>query len=103
MVRISGRFAGLALVLLAGAVTGPGVAHAQATESMIRELCTDTDQENCWVKAGAQICDKEQAACAVVPLRAPAKAIQKSAGRWLVETQYGSGWVNERLLIIGAN
>jgi hypothetical protein len=66
----------------------------------IRQLCTSVQQSNCWVKAGAAICDKDQISCGKIPDHAPATVIEKQERRWLVLTQFGQGWVSDRMMML---
>ncbi|MBB4017387.1 hypothetical protein GGR16_002416 [Chelatococcus caeni] len=75
-------------------------AGAETWDESIRRLCTSTQQEACWVKSGAPVCDRDQVVCRSVPDHAPAKILGKDGKRWQVQTAYGSGWVNERLMMI---
>ncbi|QRM34821.1 hypothetical protein [Microvirga sp. VF16] len=65
-----------------------------------RRLCTSTQQQACWIKAGAALCDKDQMRCDKLPDHAPARIIGHSGGRWNVQTAYGAGWVSERMIMM---
>lgn len=90
------RFLALASV---GLVALTATASAEEPwDNRIRRLCTSTVQENCWVKAGTAMCDKDQLICKELPDFAPARVIRKEGKRWLVQTKFGTGYVNERLM-----
>jgi hypothetical protein len=65
-----------------------------------RRLCTSTQQQACWIKAGAALCDKDQMRCDKLPDHAPARIIGHSGARWNVQTAYGNGWVSERMIMM---
>lgn len=88
--------------LLVGlAILTSGVVNAaEPWDAAVRRLCTSLDQQDCWVKSGAALCDREQISCKNLPDHAPAVIIGRSGKRWNVRTEYGSGWVSERLMML---
>jgi hypothetical protein len=79
----------------------PPPAYADASfDRCVRKLCTSQRQQSCWVKAGAAMCDADQMGCVTLSDLTPAKAVRKQGRRWQVETAFGKGWVNDRLIMI---
>lgn len=92
----------LAALVLLGAASA-SQARTETWDQSVQRLCTSTKQDDCWVKAGSAICDKDQLICSNLPDHASAKVIRKAGKRWLVETPYGKGWVNERMMMIDSS
>lgn len=92
--------------LLAGSLLAlPLLAHeaalAESFEASVRRLCTGTRQQDCWVKAGAALCPTTGGSpCTDLDDHTPARAIRKEGRRWLVETARGTGWVQERAMVV---
>lgn len=87
------------------AVLSFGVApsHADgAFDDCVAKLCISSDQMNCWVKAGAELCD-DNGDCSDVPDHAGALALERGQGQWKVQTQYGTGWVNDRYIMVDSS
>ena len=89
---------GLLVGLVVAAAVSPAL--AESFDASVRRLCTGTRQQACWVKAGADLCPQNGAACIDVPDRAFARAIRKEGRRWLVETVHGTGWVQDRFMLV---
>lgn len=92
-----------AVVLMLALSLAPSMAHSEEWDASVRRLCVSTKQMDCWVKAGAAICDKDQVTCKDLPDHAPAKIIRKVGKRWLVETPFGKGYVSERMMMIDSS
>ena len=78
-------------------------ADARATEQFdacVRKLCTDTEQGDCWIKGGAQLCNKNQSICRELEDNTASKNIRKVGKQWEVETPSGRGWVNQRWMMV---
>ena len=88
------------MLIAACLLSTPAVAHSETWDQSIKRLCTSTKQDDCWVKAGAALCDKDQISCTDLPDHAPAKVLRKAGKRWLVETPFGKGWVSGRMMMI---
>ena len=89
----------LGAALLSFIVIAP--VHAdQSFDACIRKLCRSTDQMDCWVKAGAAMCDKDQISCKNVPDHTGARVVNKRAARWQIETKYGKGWISDRMIMV---
>ncbi len=82
-----------------GASLGSARADA-AFDRCVRKLCVSTSQPNCWIKAGAAMCDREQIVCKELPDHAPAKVVTKVGSRWEVITKFGRGWVSDRMTMV---
>jgi hypothetical protein len=92
------------LLLLAGFCAGfPTSAPAEENwDARVRRLCTSVTQQDCWIKAGAQLCDESGKRCRTLEDHTPAKIIRKSGRRWQVETSSGNGWVSDgRMMVDG--
>lgn len=75
--------------------------HAETWDHCVRRLCTSTHQQNCWLKAGTAMCDKDQMECKELPgMGNPFRVIRKESNRWLVQTRHGKGWVSERMVML---
>jgi hypothetical protein len=94
----------LSLVVgLAAMALGASPAHAgRAFDACVRKLCVSTGQMDCWVKSGSEICT-DDGACHDLPDHAGARILDKSANSWNVETQYGSGWVANRSMMVDSS
>jgi hypothetical protein len=96
-------------LLLAGvvaAVVSLAGANARADarfDACVRKLCVDTTQRDCWIKAGAELCNKSGSSCRDLQDHTSAKAIRKAGKRWELETEFGTGWVNERLMMVSGD
>jgi hypothetical protein len=86
------------------AIYRPIPASADASfDACIKKLCVSTSQMNCWVKAGAALCDRDQTQCKDIPDHAGAVVIRKVQRRWEVVTVYGRGWVSDRMMMISGD
>lgn len=72
-------------------------------DACVRKLCVDTQQGDCWIKAGAQFCDKSGASCRELEDHTAAKVIRKTGKRWEMETKSGTGWVNQRWMMVSGD
>lgn len=78
--------------------------HADAKfDACVRKLCISTKQNDCWIKAAAAMCDRDQIQCTDLPNHAPAKVIRKVGNRWEVQTSYGKGWVSDRMTMVAGD
>ncbi len=85
----------------AGVVLFAATASAEEPwDNRIRRLCTNTAQQDCWIKLGAAMCDKDQLTCKDLPEHTAARVIRKEGKRWFVQTKFGNGYVNERWLMV---
>ena len=84
-------------VLMLGSAT---VGAAEPWDAAVRRLCTSLEQQDCWIKAAAALCDREQMACRNLDDHTPAIVLGKAGKRWNVKTASGSGWVSDRLMMI---
>ena len=83
------------------AMLASGVAMAaEPWDTAVRRLCTSLEQQDCWIKAGAALCDREQMACRNLDDHTPAIVLGKAGKRWNVRTASGSGWVSDRLMML---
>jgi hypothetical protein len=87
-------------VATAGAVR-PALAD-RAFDDCVQQLCVSTGQMNCWVKAGAELCN-DGVGCSDVPDHAGARIIDRMEGQWFLETQYGQGWVEDRYMMVDSS
>src|SRR5438128_2703950 len=71
----------------------------QAFDACVQKLCVSTDQMNCWVKAGAELCN-DGVGCSDIPDHAGARIIDRMEGQWFLQTQYGEGWVEDRYMMV---
>lgn len=94
-------WASLAYVAIVVALTTSATAASPKSEfdNCVRKLCTSTSQGDCWVKAGAAMCDRDQVQCRDLPDNAPAKILSRSGERWQVQTGYGKGYVSGRMMM----
>lgn len=91
----------LVLAVLSSGMDG---AYAdQAFDACVRKLCTNTEQGNCWIKAGADLCKKPGKQCSEVEDHAGAKVINKVGKWWHMETGKGAGFVNERFMMVSGD
>lgn len=74
----------------------------EALDNCVQQLCVSTGQMNCWVKAGAELCN-DGVGCSDVPDHAGARVIDRMDGQWFLQTQYGEGWVEDRYMIIDSS
>jgi hypothetical protein len=86
---------------------GVGLAAPAAAEedwdARVRRLCTSVTQEDCWIKAGARLCDETGKRCISLEDHTPARVIRKTGRRWQVETRAGNGWVSDgRMMVDGS-
>lgn len=95
------RIITILMAVAASAITCPALAD-QAFDSCVEQLCTSTDQMDCWVKAGSELCN-DGVGCSDVPDHAGALIIDKMDGQWFVQTQYGKGWVENRSMMIDSS
>jgi hypothetical protein len=82
------------------AALGAMPASAMTWDGCIKKLCKSTSQNDCWVKAWAALCDRDQTSCRDLPDHAPAKVIKRVGHRWQVQTSYGNGWVSDRMMMV---
>lgn len=88
-------------ILIALAVMVSGAAGAaEPWDAAVRRLCSSLSQEDCWIKSGAAVCDRDQLGCRNLPDHAPAIVLGKSGKLWHVRTAVGDGWVNERWMML---
>lgn len=80
-------------------VSGAAVA-AEPWDQAVRRLCSSLNQQDCWIKSGAALCDRDQLSCRNLEDHTPAIIIGKSGKRWNVKTSSGAGWVNERFMML---
>jgi hypothetical protein len=92
------RHFGIASV--AALISASTAAQSETWDQSVKRLCRSLQQEDCWVKSGAALCDKEQIACRPIEDHAPAIAVRKVGPRWLVKTAQGTGWVSGRMIIL---
>lgn len=98
-IRTGGR--PVAFAAVAAALLAPMPAMADVSyDACVRKLCVSTRQADCWIKAGAAICDRDQTQCRDVSDHTSAIVIRKSHGRWEVKTDFGQGWVSERMMMV---
>ena len=76
-----------------------GMANA-SFDACVKKLCISTTQPDCWIKSGAQLCDKKQSSCKEIENSPAVKVEAKSGKWWQVQTAQGNGWVNERFMMI---
>lgn len=89
------------LSLIALALVASGTAWAaEPWDAAVRRLCSSLSQEDCWIKSGAAVCDRDQLSCRNLPDHASAIVLGKSGTRWHVRTADGEGWVNERWMML---
>ena len=78
--------------------------HADAEfDACVRKLCVNTEQGDCWIKAGAELCNKSGSSCSELEDHAPAKVLSKKAKRWEMEIKSGRIWVNERWMMVSGD
>ena len=93
-----------ASLLLAGLAFSGQTAHADGEfDACVRKLCVNTEQGDCWIKAGAQLCNKSGSSCSELEDHAPAKVLSKKAKRWEMEIKSGTIWVNERWMMVSGD
>jgi len=93
------------LILAAGLATMASVPVARADaafDACVEQLCVSPDQMNCWVKAGAELC-ADDGSCSDLEDHAGARILDKTGKKWKVETQYGTGWVNNRYMMVDSS
>lgn len=71
-------------------------------DQCVRQLCTSITQKNCWIKAGAAICDKDRTSCITVAGMTPATVVGREEGRWQVLTGAAQGWVSDHKMMINS-
>lgn len=71
----------------------------RAFDDCVRQLCVSTGQMNCWVKAGAELCN-DGVGCSDVPDHAGARIIDRMEGQWFLQTHFGEGWVEDRYMMV---
>ncbi len=76
-----------------------GMANA-SFDACVKKLCVSDTQPDCWIKAGAELCNKKQSGCKELEDHTAAKVESKSGKWWQVQTAKGNGWVNERFMMI---
>lgn len=87
--------------LVALAILASGMASAaEPWDAALKRLCSSLDQSDCWIKSGAAVCDRDQLVCRTLDDHTPAIIMGKSGKRWRVTTALGSGWVNERWMML---
>ena len=91
----------IAVAAILGCGAGPSLAD-DAFDDCVVKLCTSTDQMNCWVKAGGELCD-DSGTCSDVPDHAGALALERGRGQWKVQTQYGTGWVSDQKMMVDSS
>lgn len=90
----------IAMATIFGGASG---AYAdKAFDACVRKLCISSNQMNCWVKAGSELCG-DDGSCQDLPDHAGARVITKSKKKWKVETQYGTGWVSDRYMMVDSS
>lgn len=89
-----------ALVLAVAMMVSGAAQSAEPWDKAIRRLCSSLDQQDCWIKSGAALCDRDQLACRSLDDHTPAIVLGKNGKRWNVKTTSGTGWVNERFMML---
>lgn len=89
-----------ALVLAIAMLAGGAAQAAEPWDKAVRRLCSSLDQQDCWIKSGAPLCDREQIVCRSLDDHSPAIVMGKAGRRWNVRTATGDGWVNERFMML---
>lgn len=90
-----------ASLLTLGVTFIPAPAFATAEfDACVRKLCVDIEQGDCWIKGGAQLCDKNQKSCRELEDHTYPKTLRKVGKMWEVETKSGNGWVNQRWMMV---
>ena len=89
-----------ALVLAIVIMAAGSAWAAEPWDQAVRRLCSSLDQQDCWIKSGATLCDRDQLSCRNLDDHTPAVVIGKSGKRWNVKTTSGNGWVNERFMML---
>ena len=93
----------LIMAIFAALTLSAAPAHAsKAFDACVRKLCVSADQMNCWVKAGSELCD-DQGSCQDLQDHTGARVLTKAKRQWKVETQYGTGWVSERYMMVDSS
>ena len=87
------------VLAIAMMVTGSALAP-EPWDQAVRRLCVSLDQQDCWIKSGAALCDRDQLSCRNLNDHTPAVAVAKSGSRWNVKTASGIGWVSERSMML---
>jgi hypothetical protein len=91
------------IAIAAALICGVSPSRADgAFDDCVAKLCVSSDQMNCWVKAGAELCD-DNGGCTDVPDHAGALALERGQGQWKVQTQYGTGWVSDRYMMVDSS
>lgn len=92
-------------VVAAGALlAASAVARADSEfDACVRKLCVSTEQGDCWIKAGAELCNKAGTSCSELEDHAGAKVISKKGKRWQMEIKSGTVWVNERWMMVSGD
>lgn len=78
-------------------------AQAVVSDLCVKKLCTSLNQDDCWIKAGAAMCDHDQTQCHELPDHAPAIFERQEDRRVYVQTVYGTGWVSDLMLMISSD
>ena len=86
---------------LSGLATSTAQAGA-AFDACVEKLCVSSEQMDCWVKAGAELC-LDDGTCIDLEDHAGALVLDKSKTKWKVETQYGTGWVSNRYMMVDSS
>lgn len=89
-----------ALVFAVAMVASGAAGAAEPWDKAVRRLCSSLDQQDCWIKSGAALCDRDQEICRNLEDHTPAIALGKTGKRWNVKTASGDGWVNERFMML---
>jgi hypothetical protein len=84
------------------AISAPARATSEF-DACVRKLCVDTEQGDCWIKGGAQLCNKNQKSCRELEDHTYPKIIRKVGKIWEVETKSGRGFVNERWMMVSGD
>ena len=72
-------------------------------DACVRKLCVSTNQGDCWIKAGADLCKKPGKQCSELEDHTGAKVIRKTGKFWEMETGKGTGFINERFMMVSGD
>lgn len=72
-------------------------------EACVRKLCVNTQQGDCWIKAGADLCGAPGKRCAELEDHTAAKVIDKTGKYWQMETVKGTGFIHERWMMVSGD
>ena len=92
----------MSLFFVASAPNDPALAN-QAFDACVRKLCVSAEQGDCWIKAGADLCKKPGKQCTELEDHTGAKVIRKTGKFWEMETGKGTGFVNERWMMVSGD